>query len=288
MTIEISDLKVEYGNNLGIDFQGQSILIEDNDKLAVIGKNGSGKTTLVNCILGEIEYKGNIESNLQTKDIGVVFQENEYSDLIKVNELISLVTQIKRNQKEFQLFCEEYSISSLVNKYVKKLSVGEQQRLTVGLVLSQPKKMYILDELTSGLDYEKRENLLSITRKQTNKSTVIQISHYFEEIENWATKIMVLNMGELVFYGSIKVFYEKFYHDSVFKIGDSEKEKFSKELLLFIENKKIKKISNEYFYTSNQKETENIIKLLLKDNISYEINQQSIKTTYMLSLEEHT
>ncbi|ADC86161.1 MULTISPECIES: ATP-binding cassette domain-containing protein [Staphylococcus] len=280
----IKDLKVDINNRKILNLNNSTINIYSEDKIALIGKNGAGKTTLINCLLNEINYSGVIDRKISSKDIGIVFQENKYGDLIKVHELIYLATAYSKRSEEFKAFTKAFSLEHLINKFVKDLSLGEQKRLTVGLVLNKQKKLYIFDELTSGLDYEKRQNLLQKTKEITQNKAVIKITHYFDEVENWANKLIILDKGELLYYGSIDQFFSKFYHYALIEIVNQELDHLVKD--------DIEKINADVYFnakivTHNKEQMNDVINILNERKIEFKINMQNIYSTYLIStLEE--
>ena len=280
----IKDLKVDINNRKILNLNNSTINIYSEDKIALIGKNGAGKTTLINCLLNEINYSGVIDRKISSKDIGIVFQENKYGDLIKVHELIYLATAYSKRSEEFKAFTKTFSLEHLINKFVKDLSLGEQKRLTVGLVLNKQKKLYIFDELTSGLDYEKRQNLLQKTKEITQNKAVIKITHYFDEVENWANKLIILDKGELLYYGSIDQFFSKFYHYALIEIVNQELDHLVED--------DIEKINADVYFnakivTHNKEQMNDVINILNERKIEFKINMQNIYSTYLIStLEE--
>ena len=280
----IKDLKVDINNRKILNLNNSTINIYSEDKIALIGKNGAGKTTLINCLLNEINYSGVIDRKISSKDIGIVFQENKYGDLIKVHELIYLATAYSKRSERFKAFTKAFSLEHLINKFVKDLSLGEQKRLTVGLVLNKQKKLYIFDELTSGLDYEKRQNLLQKTKEITQNKAVIKITHYFDEVENWANKLIILDKGELLYYGSIDQFFSKFYHYALIEIVNQELDHLVKD--------DIEKINADVYFnakivTHNKEQMNDVINILNERKMEFKINMQNIYSTYLIStLEE--
>jgi len=280
----IKDLKVDINNRKILNLNNSTINIYSEDKIALIGKNGAGKTTLINCLLNEINYSGVIDRKISSKDIGIVFQENKYGDLIKVHELIYLATAYSKRSEQFKAFTKAFSLEHLINKFVKDLSLGEQKRLTVGLVLNKQKKLYIFDELTSGLDYEKRQNLLQKTKEITQNKAVIKITHYFDEVENWANKLIILDKGELLYYGSIDQFFSKFYHYALIEIVNQELDHLVKD--------DIEKINADVYFnakivTHNKEQMNDVINILNERKMEFKINMQNIYSTYLIStLEE--
>ena len=268
----VKDLNVDLNNKKILNLNNSTIDIYIEDKIALIGKNGAGKTTLINCLLNEMNHSGVIDRKIGTKDIGIVFQENKYGDLIKVHELIYLATTYSKRSKQFKEFTKAFSLENLINKFVNDLSLGEQKRLTVGLVLSKQKKLYIFDELTSGLDYEKRQNLLHKTKEITQNKAVIKVTHYFDEVENWANKLIILDKGELLYYGSIDQFFSKFYHYALIEIVNQELDYLVREV--------IKKINADVYFnvkvfTYNKEQMNEVINILNERKIEFKINEES-------------
>ncbi|RYL93071.1 ABC transporter ATP-binding protein [Sporolactobacillus sp. THM7-4] len=285
--IEINNLVVQKDNRKIIDFQGKHIVINEGDKVALLGENGAGKTTLINAILDDINYEGEIKRNFKKKDIGIVFQENDYSDLIRVNELIDLVIGIKGEQ--LNSFLNEFSLKSLYKSYVKDLSVGEQQRLTLALVLYRQATVYLFDELTSGLDYQKREQLLETIRNRTQNNTVITITHYFEEIEKWANKIIILKEGSILFYGEQSLLFHDFPHFSLVQTSCSinSLEKLKDDYNLHIIDLSTPRLT-KYGIICNSKEChQKVTDYLIGNNIEHSLCYQNIYTCYIVACERN-
>lgn len=273
--IELNDILVNVKNGVILDQNNVKISINAGDKIAVIGKNGSGKSTLVNVLLNEINYSGVNISNLTSNDIGVVFQQNEYIDLLKVSELIQLVINKKKSTNEYKMFVEKFFLQNLENSYVKSLSGGERQKLTVALVIYQNKKMYIFDELTTGLDYEKRKMLMSMIKKETSCSTVINVTHYFEEVESWVNKVLILHCGKVLYFDFVDNLHDRANYYSSFEImSEVDCENiFINVGLIFDENKII---------SFSKEENEKIIEILTSNNVKYFEKGRHLYATYFL------
>lgn len=226
LVLNASNIIVEKNKRKILDLTDANIRIESKDKIAILGDNGAGKTTLINTILGEENFKGKIEKHFKKEDVGIVFQTNAYNDLMRVYELINLVNPKVKKEKLNQ-FLIQYELEGLAKKFIKDLSVGEKQRLTLSLVLIKEKKIYFFDELTSGLDYKKRLALLALMKEKTKGSAVLNVTHYFEEIEHWATKIMLLQKGKSLFFGGILDFFSTYPHKSALKVDYKEWDKMN-------------------------------------------------------------
>jgi ABC-2 type transport system ATP-binding protein len=273
-------------NNLKVQRKDKTILninkkidIANKDKVAVLGENGAGKSTLVNAILGAIQYDGEIVRNFKKNEAGIVFQDNAYSSLIKVQELVDLV--LPNQQKSVTDFLAKYELEDSKKKYVDKLSGGEKQRLTLGLVLESRKSIYFFDELTSGLDYKKRLKLLNLMREQTADAVVLNVTHYFDEIENWATKILLLNKGRLLFFGDLPAFFTAFNHYSVVKVEYDELVKVDKQAMSHVPS--VDTGDGTAFVCRNPQIQVQVEATLNDNEVTYKIMKQNIYTTYSVA-----
>ena len=92
---------------------------------------------------------------------------------------------------------------------IHKLSGGEKQRLSIILSLMGRPKLLVLDELTTGLDPEVRQNMwLSFENIRENGVAIIMVSHYLDEVEALADKILYLEKGKQQFFGTQQGFRE--------------------------------------------------------------------------------
>jgi len=154
--------------------------------VGVIGENGAGKSTLLNAIIGETPHSGEIEREFSLETLGIQFQQNSYNPLMTVREIIRMVFGRKFDSDLLDSI-RRYELESLLGSRIGKLSGGERQRLTLFLVLAvskTPHSFYIFDELTTGLDFQKRQSMIELVRQRTATSTVLMTTHYCEELSN--------------------------------------------------------------------------------------------------------
>lgn len=277
--VEINKLKVSFGNKSILDIKDK-ININECDVIGIIGENGAGKTTLINAILGELPYEGEIIRRFNINDIGILFQKNEYNELLLVKELIQLVLDKREFSDDVKESIQRFELTECLNKRVMKLSGGELQRLTLFLILLHNPKIFFFDELTTGLDFKKRNKLLNIVKKETKNKTVIIVTHYFEELISFATKILVLNQGNLVYFGDMGDFIMKNKYHSIIKVLEVDNPS------LYIEN--MQKIDMEDGYigyvTENDNDEKRIKEALESKNIMFEVISSSIYIAYILLL----
>ncbi len=280
--LEIENLKVNINNTSILDFN-EKVSIYNKDVIGIIGENGAGKTTLINAIIEEVLYTGSIIRHFNREQLGIQFQENHYNGLMKVYEIIQIVTGQVKFDKNILNMINQYELEDCLKKRIGELSGGELQRLTVFLVMSNNPSLFIFDELTTGLDFKKRKKLLDIVKNKTENKTVLIVTHYFEELANWANKLLVLKKGEIAFFGEIQTLSEKFPHHSMLKI---EKDTLAQldlgeEILIDLDDEHVGIV------ISSLEKQEELIRQLGKKGISYEVQQRSIYTYYNIVMNEN-
>ena len=188
-------------NNISFD-------IFEGDCVALIGPNGAGKTTLMNCLLGnKFVDSGSIKiNNLQPtnnklkKSVNVLPQENVVPQKLKVKELIDFVKKLYKDHLSDEEIDNLLRFDNkLKETFASKLSGGQRRLLSFVLSLIGKPSILFLDEPTAGMDTSTRTRFWEIVNTLKNDSlTIIYSSHYIEEVEHTADRILVLNKGELI------------------------------------------------------------------------------------------
>ncbi|WP_217587141.1 ATP-binding cassette domain-containing protein [Lentibacillus saliphilus] len=271
--IELKDVSVTKKQTKILDMSASSISIEAGDKIGIIGANGAGKTTLIKVILNLIEYEGDVHRNIQAQDVGVQMQNNEFSDLMKVKEIISLVCNCSIRDQRIQDDLSRFQLHPLLNKKLSHLSGGEKQRLTIFLVMFNDPKLLIFDEITSGLDFESREAMIQFIQTVTNHKTLLIVSHYFTEIEKLANKILMLHKGQILAYGRIDDLFSEYQIYS--SISIDKEAPFPPSDLRYV-----KTTDKKVLITKNKEEEERLVELLRKQMISFAYKPKDIETLY--------
>ena len=188
-------------NNISFDiFKG--------DCVALIGPNGAGKTTLMNCLLGnKFIDSGSIKindlqptNNKLKKSVNVLPQENVVPQKLKVKELIDFVKKLYKDHLSDEEIDNLLKFDSkLKETFASKLSGGQRRLLSFVLSLIGKPSILFLDEPTAGMDTSTRIRFWEIVNTLKNDGlTIIYSSHYIEEVEHTADRILVLNKGELI------------------------------------------------------------------------------------------
>lgn len=188
-------------NNISFD-------IFEGDCIALIGPNGAGKTTLMNCLLGnKFVDSGSIKiNNLQPtnnklkKSVNVLPQENVVPQKLKVKELIDFVKKLYKDHLSDEEIDNLLRFDNkLKETFASKLSGGQRRLLSFVLSLIGKPSILFLDEPTAGMDTSTRIRFWEIVNTLKNDGlTIIYSSHYIEEVEHTADRILVLNKGELI------------------------------------------------------------------------------------------
>lgn len=215
--VQVENLNLSYKNITAV--QNISLSVKSGEVLAIIGQNGSGKTSTVECIeglrkpdSGLIQVFGKnpwLHRREVYKEMGVQLQEVEYPPKIKVEEQCRLFASFYENPADWNLLLEQLGLDEKRKQPIHKLSGGEKQRLSILLSLMSRPKLLILDELTTGLDPEVRQNMWTGFKKiKESGVAIIMVSHYLDEVETLANKILYLEKGKQKFQGTQKSFRE--------------------------------------------------------------------------------
>ena len=185
-----------------------SFEIKSGECVALIGPNGAGKTTLMSCLLGDRKAtKGQVlldglapQAQSNKEKVAVLPQENAIPTDLKVKELLRLFQAIYKDS------LTDVEIDSLLcfspeqkNQLAGKLSGGQKRLLAFVICLIGKPKLLFLDEPTAGMDTSTRQRFWEIVHDLKEKGvTIFYTSHYIEEVEHTAERILVLHQGRLL------------------------------------------------------------------------------------------
>ena len=204
--LEVNQLTKNFGGLAAVS--NVSLKLEEQELVGLIGPNGAGKTTLIELLLhdkilsqGTITIKGMAVGNHKLKStIGLLPQTNELPKNLKVKELISFFQAIydyPLTQEEIQEILR-FSPSQY-NQMTQSLSGGQRRLLGFTLTLIGRPSVLILDEPTAAMDTSTRQQFWEIIRRiKETGTTILYSSHYIEEVEHTAERILVLHQGKLI------------------------------------------------------------------------------------------
>jgi len=196
--------QIEAVSNLSLDIYAGEVV-------ALLGPNGAGKTTSVSMLLGLVKASSGqallfgkdpqaLESRMRT---GVMLQLSGIPDTLKVKEHIELYSAYYPNPLSLKEVLELSGLGGLENRWYGKLSGGQKQRLHLALAMCGNPDLVFLDEPTTGLDVASRRALWQQVRGFIGKGrTVVLTTHYLEEADALADRIIVINKGKVIAEGS--------------------------------------------------------------------------------------
>lgn len=192
ITAEITDLGMEYqGQQL---FSHFSALVLRGDKIGILGANGCGKSTLISCLLGELKpNQGTVKLGTQMQ---VAYFDQHRAQLDPEQTVIDNISggreriTINGESKHIISYCQDFLFTpQTARSLVKTLSGGEQNRVLLAKILSQPSNVLVLDEPTNDLDMETLELLEEFL--VTYPGTLLLISHDRSLLNNVVTSTWV-------------------------------------------------------------------------------------------------
>lgn len=208
-------------NKLCKSYANVKVLTEVSFKMArgevfgLLGANGAGKSTTIECILGTKRQDSGLVSVLGMNPqkerkklferVGVQFQEGNYQERIKVDELCKVTASLYKKPLDYQELLKQFGLFEKKNSLVSELSGGQRQRLYIVLALIPNPDVVFLDELTTGLDTKaRREVWKKLSELKEKGLTIFLTSHYMDEVEVLCDNIMILKKGETIFYGTVE------------------------------------------------------------------------------------
>lgn len=277
--LTVNHLEVKYGSQTALSIH-DPITFEKKDRIGIIGSNGAGKTTLVNAILGIVNYTGSIQTDLKPEQIAVHLQFNHYTNNMHVRHIMETIANasIKKN-KELQELISFFQFEKCLNKKFKSLSGGEKQRMTIILILMQQADLVFFDEVTSGLDFETRQKLMDLLAQwyEDHPATVCMVSHYYEELEKMANRILIIDKGQVVDFGDTCALFEKYCGKVILSM-----EKNPKNIKIVSNFITLEAPEHELVVScANKQEEFDLVTLLVKENIDFKRSTKDLEILYI-------
>lgn len=212
--IEVENVFFKYKNSEANILNGINFSVKDGEIVAIVGQNGSGKSTIGRLISGILKLKkGNIKIddldisktknyNLIKDKIGIVFQNPENQIIFNniYDELSFSLKGLEKKEieKKINQALEQVGMYEFKEQDLYTLSLGQKQRLIIAEVLAKNPKYIILDEPTTMIDSQGKEEIYKIIRKLKNQGyTIICITNLADEIL-LADKTLILDKGKIV------------------------------------------------------------------------------------------
>jgi ABC-2 type transport system ATP-binding protein len=187
--------------------RGIDLEIEPGEMVAFLGPNGAGKTTTIDMVLGlSRPTSGDVEIlGMQPREAiarGLVAAVMQTGGLLKdltVRETVEYTASLFADTKPTDEVLESAGITGIADRRVAKCSGGEQQRLRFAMALLSDPALLLLDEPTTGMDVEGRRSFWSAIRDDAQQGrSVLFATHYLEEADQYADRIILISNGTIV------------------------------------------------------------------------------------------
>ena len=187
--------------------KGVSLRIELGEVVAMLGPNGAGKTTSISLLLGlrkatsgKALLFGLDPTDLRARSrVGVMLQESGVPAMLKVSEIIDLFRSYYPNPLPRDRAIAMAGLEEKAGALVKELSGGQRQRLYFALAVCGNPDVLFLDEPTGGMDVEGRRSFIErIAEFAQMGRTVVLTTHYLEEADQLAKRVIVIDRGVVI------------------------------------------------------------------------------------------
>jgi ABC-2 type transport system ATP-binding protein len=209
--VEIVGLVKHYGRTAAV--AGLSLRAEQAQVTAILGPNGAGKTTTVEICEGfRRPDEGSVrvlgldpvrDGRALRPRVGVMLQSGGIPTAVRAGEYLRVMARFHARPLDPQLLIDRLGLAGCARTPFKRLSGGQQQRLSLAAAIIGRPELVFLDEPTAGLDPQARHATWDlIAGLRTAGAAVILTTHYMEEAERLADRVVIVDHGNLVAEGS--------------------------------------------------------------------------------------
>jgi ABC-2 type transport system ATP-binding protein len=192
--------------------RGFSLAVWPGEVIALLGPNGAGKTTALGVLLGlrrpergdALLFGRNPREPRARRALGVTPQDTGFPGTLKVREVVELVRAHYAEPLLTEALLERFGLAGLGARQTGGLSGGQKRRLAVALAFAGKPKAVFLDEPTTGLDVESRRRVWEAIRAYAaDGGTVLLTTHYLDEAEALASRVVVISGGREIVSGTV-------------------------------------------------------------------------------------
>ncbi len=203
--LELAALSKSFGQLTAVD--GIDLTIQRGEVVALLGPNGAGKSTTIDLALGLAHptsgtarlFGGDPRAAILAGRVGAMLQGGALLPTTTVRQSIALVAAAHRAPLSIDEALDRAGIRDLAKQRVSKLSGGQLQRARFAIAVVSNPDLLILDEPTAAMDVESRREFWHSMREFTAEGrTVVFATHYLDEADSFADRIVILNSGRIV------------------------------------------------------------------------------------------
>jgi ABC-2 type transport system ATP-binding protein len=208
--VSLEGLRKHYGTVRAVD--GVDLVIAPGEVVALLGPNGAGKSTTVDMLLGltkpdagECRIFGQTPHDaVVTGTVGAMLQEGSLLDDATVGETVAMIASLHRRPMPVAEALRRAGVEDLANRRSTKLSGGQKQRVRFAVALVCDPHLLVLDEPTSAMDVGTRRDFWQSMKEFTDAGkTVLFATHYLDEAEEFADRVVLMRSGQVIADGSV-------------------------------------------------------------------------------------
>ncbi|MFE2260429.1 ABC transporter ATP-binding protein [Streptomyces griseosporeus] len=194
-----------YGSVRAVD--GLTLSLHPGQTVALLGPNGAGKSTTLDLLLGLKQadsgsvrlFGATPREAIVAGRVGAMLQSGGLMDEVTVAELVRLAFDLHPRPYRVSDVLTRAGIEQIADRKVNKLSGGQAQRVRFALATAGDSDLIVLDEPTTGMDVTTRQAFWATMREQADAGrTVLFATHYLEEADAVADRVLVLHRGRLL------------------------------------------------------------------------------------------
>jgi ABC-2 type transport system ATP-binding protein len=208
--VDLAGLVKSYGPVRAVG--GVDLRVAPGEIVALLGPNGAGKSTTIDMLLGLSApdegtarvFGRSPHEAIRAGHVGAMLQVGELLPRVTVREVVHLTAALHGRAASVDAALEQAGIADLARRRTSKLSGGQAQRVRFAMAIATDPDLLVLDEPTAGMDVEMRQGFWASMRAQAAAGrTVLFATHYLEEADEHADRIVLLSAGWVVADGSI-------------------------------------------------------------------------------------
>jgi ABC-2 type transport system ATP-binding protein len=203
--VTLNDVHKSFGAVHALD--GLSLTIEPGQTVALLGPNGAGKSTAIGILLGlstadrgDVALFGQPPTRaVRTGRVGAMLQDGGFAPDATVRELVELARALYPMPLPTGQILHTSGLAELADRRLEKLSGGEAQRARFAFALAGDPRLLLLDEPTAAMDVATRQAFWAAMRRYSALGhTVLFATHYLEEADLYADRVVVIAHGRVV------------------------------------------------------------------------------------------
>jgi ABC-2 type transport system ATP-binding protein len=226
--LQIKNLVKHYPSVKAVN--GIDITLNTGICFGLLGPNGAGKTTTVEILeginqatSGVVLYKGKPLGDQFRKEAGIMFQSTALQDYITVRETLQMFADFYPRHADLDELIKRCNLTQYIEQDNRQLSGGQRQRLLLAIALVNDPDIIFLDEPTTGLDPQARQNFWDLINAiKAEGKTIVLTTHSMDEAYTLCDEIAIMDHGKIIAQGAPKALLEAHFNNVVLRLPETE------------------------------------------------------------------